>query len=242
MQMYKKLLFSAIFLFGSLFSNGSDRVLDTPTAINPDKGSYRVEFTFYSGNGIYTRATLGINPFLSMGIMEYIDGFIGNDRIQFHVPGVQAKLSFLDNPLEGYNFAIGYDALNTGSFSQHEEKLYAAYGVLTKGWFLVAPSPHLFNLGFKWPIFKKSNYPIPFTSLLFNLGPILSYGIELDSFGFSENDPYSFLNSHIIKLSIGESVNVSLSIQIAAINSGNQIRETKGNIGRNITLGYLNYF
>lgn len=237
--------FVVIFMLMTILASASVknvRIFETPTALVREKGAYSIAARFYRDNGIYIRSSLTVNHIFSLGIMEYVDGFVGNSRIVPSIPGVHVKISVLDNPVEDINIAFGYDAVHTGSFSQYgSNKIYGGYFAFTKGFFLVADEPHIFNFGVIWPILKESYYPFPFIGAQFHFGSVVTLGTEISGASFAGRDPIIFLNNHVLKFNAGEYVFLSVSLQMALKREEGSL-DPKLEWARNVNLGYKNYF
>ena len=125
------LLVSSIIAYGIAVND----IYTTPTAINPERGFYQLHFDLYEAGGLGLRASVGLNKYIYLGLIEYIDGFIGAGEMTWNIPGVLAKVSFLGREEEAFNVALGWDMLNAGSFSDFSVPVSGPYLTFTKGWF-----------------------------------------------------------------------------------------------------------
>lgn len=220
-------------------------LFETPNAIAAYRGEYHVTSTFYRDGGMNMRVQLALTDRLALGIVQYIDGVIGDNSHQFTPPGVLGKFTLTLNPPEAWNMAFGYDALYTGSYPVFEKKAYGFYGVISKGFFLLADYPHLFQFGLSAPVTGDELYPFLFTSLELYLFQSLRIGSELNGLHFQTSGQYDLIHSHVIITELSELFELRLAFQWAG---KNKVKEDLSasywdwDLSRNIRLVYKNYF
>ena len=216
---FQKILISAtrVAVFASALAGAAQvsQLFDTPTALGPLRGEYNFRFTAYEGGGLGVQGQIGIIPQLSLGIVQYFDGLIGSNISPWDIPGVLGKFTFLGNPPEGWNVAVGYGPLYQGSFRNGKRHPYGPYAVATKGFMLLAPLPHLFNFGAYYALVPDVGRFTAFASLLVDFTQNVSYGVELTGLTFASDSNWDLINNHTINLSVNENIGFQLVFQIA---------------------------
>ena len=218
-------------------------IFDTQSAVGGEKGSYTVHLSTYKHGGILVRTGISINRFIHLGIMEFVDGLLGSGENRWHIPGIYGKVSVLNHPEEGWNLAFGWDVINNGSILWYEDSpVYGPHVVLTKGFFLGAQNPHIWNVGSKMALTHSKREFFPFTSVYFRIVAFLDYGIEIDNITFRENAKYHFINNHLLSFNITDHFSIQFIFQMGI--NVYDIREShfRDYNGRNLTLTYQNQF
>ena len=232
------LLTNAIIAYGIPVNN----VFNTPTAINPEKGSYQIDFNLYHSGGIGVKASVSLSKYLQLGLIEYIDNIIGSGQVTFNPPGVLGRISFTGQGEEGYNVAIGWDILNTGSFSEFPSLVSGPYLTMSKGFFLISQSPHIVTVGSKVTVTSQPHRIYMFTSILFRFFSFLEWGMEIDNIPLYEGAKYHFINNQILGFNITENLTLKLIFQIAVnFDTISDVAFEQIN-SRNISFNYQNFF
>lgn len=209
-------LLLALFLSLSTLQAGSPpELFDTQTALTPGRGEFFFKFTAYDAGGLNAKAGLGVTQFLSLGIAGFADGIIGSNAGRVEIPGVFAKINVTDQPAESINLAFGYDSFYHGSFSEEEHRPYALYVAATKGFFLLAKTPHLVTLGFGYPVIPQLGKPTFFASLLVSIVPMLHYATEFTDVTFNKDARFDVINNHILSLQLVEGLSFQFIFQLA---------------------------
>ncbi|MCS6985723.1 MAG: hypothetical protein NZM25_11440 [Leptospiraceae bacterium] len=133
----------------------------TATAITLSRGEYVTSFWAYHNGGILSKAQLGLNNNLYLGVSFDVENVIGRDSMRMNIPGVIAKWKLTEGwaqfPLL---IAIGYDAFSTGSsaklpegalFNPWNRVLYGPYFVITKPIYLFGEEQYL-HAGVRTPV------------------------------------------------------------------------------------------
>lgn len=230
-------------VFSSLLLNATfkNTVYETPLAISLEKGEYTVDTYFYNNGGILNKVAVGLNTFINLGIIEYMDGLIGNSKIKFSYPNVSAKIRFTDKPYDSYNFAIGYDAFYKGGFSPSHKKIHGVYFVYTQG-FLLLDSPQFFSTGVRQPLLYEIIQPDIFFSLYLNLSKFFNLSIEIDNIHLGKQYNYYFILNNSFIFKPVEELGIQFTIQGALEHIPNSNIKPKMDWSRSFRIYYSSFF
>ncbi len=240
-----RFIFIALIIFSFLFSKTPSKVFETQTAVVSDQGAYAFEFNFYNNGGVQGKAGLAISSFFELGVIEYIDGLIGKEKVTFNVPGVFAKIKFTDNAVEKWNFSFGYDALYSGSFSEYADKRYGVYGVFSKGFFFILPLPHVYSVGIVYPVVPDEGTLNFYSSIISSFNEMFSLGIELTSLSLEDRKNYNFINNWSFNFNLNEQFSIQFTLQLGSRNEYNaqdSLEKTIIDYSRNVRLVYGSFF
>ena len=217
-------------------------IFDTPTAVNPERGSYALGLAVYDDGGISLKMSVGINRFIHLGAVEYVDGLLGKAVNKWHYPSLTAKLSVLGRTEDRFNFALGWDALSAGSFSDFTDPIYGPYFVFTKGFSSKGERAHLFSVGGKVSITSKPYRFYFFTSLYLRVFRFLDYGLELDGISFTKGTDYHIINNHVLSFVVTEEFHLKFIFQVGL--NFRDISKTKWEDvnSRSISFTFQNFF
>jgi len=248
MNSLTKLITFFLFTAATVWADSAIHIFDTPTALNPDRGTYAVSLGVYDQGGVLLKVGIGIAPVISLGMIEFADGLIGSGSNEFSIPGVYCKLSFFEQPPEGLNLAFGYDSFYYGSFREYDfTKVYGIYTVITKGYRNILGEPNLFSSGIRYPLLKDApRRPELFASHLLRLGRYFSYGLEITDITFSPTADYLFINNHTLSFRINHFISAAFILQLAPswIPDAETVsgQRAEMNFSRNLFLSYINFF
>ena len=137
-------------------------VVDTHTAITLPRATYNLSFWGYENGGILSKTVMGLSDGIYLGASFDVQRAIGQEKPQFNIPGVIAKLRFT----EGWEsfplfIALGYDAYYTGRNIDNELTLenriiYGPHFTITKPIFLLEGEQH-FHIGCRTPVQPVQN-------------------------------------------------------------------------------------
>ena len=134
-------------------------LVDTPTAFTMYRGEFNIGIWGYDNGGILTRTTLGVHDNIFLGVTFDVENLIGDDKVQFNIPGVLARIKITDGwdtfPLL---IAVGYDAFYD-AFNQkvysvdniNSRLIFGPYLVVTKPVYLFNQEQH-FHFGIRLPV------------------------------------------------------------------------------------------
>ncbi|MES0491072.1 MAG: hypothetical protein ABUK01_13825 [Leptospirales bacterium] len=134
-------------------------LVDTPTAFTMYRGEFNIGIWGYDNGGILTRATIGLHDNIFLGVAFDIENLIGDDEVQFNIPGVLARIKITDGwdtfPLL---VAVGYDAFYDALSQRanlppnvNSRLIYGPYLVITKPIYLFNQEQH-FHFGVRLPV------------------------------------------------------------------------------------------
>jgi hypothetical protein len=124
-----------------------NKIIDSPTAGNLQRGAYQFDFKVFPGGGILSGIAIGITNYLSLGLSYGASNIIGSGPIHGNThPGIQAQIRFIDENTVLPALALGYDNQGIGPYVNSTNVYY----VHAKGAYLVASKNYLLlgNLGF----------------------------------------------------------------------------------------------
>ena len=243
MKILLKILFS-YFLVANLavsaITIGS--IYNTPTAVNPERGVYQIDFALHDLGEVSIRAGVGLSKYIYLGIVENVNGLVGSAPITGHLPGAIAKISFTGQNEEGLNIALGWDNLTAGAFSDFPVPVAGPYVAVTKGFFFKSESPHLATLGSKVALTREPYNAYLFASIYFRITFFFDWGMEFDNIALYQNPNYHFINNQVLAFNITENFSLKFAWQLAV--NFNTIQQTRfENLNsRNVLVTYQNFF
>jgi len=130
-------------------------VLETSTAMTPYRGYFGVRVNAFSAGGISTRVFLSLNDAFMIGINETIDGVVGSDKVQFHIPGVDLRVRIYGHA-EKPSIALGYGYMTSYQRGRkNNQVIHGAYGVFTFPFKLLGFQKEV-SVGFHFPLLPKA--------------------------------------------------------------------------------------
>ncbi|MGC8767282.1 MAG: hypothetical protein ACP5QP_06280 [Brevinematia bacterium] len=78
------------------------------------KGSYKLRFLIYSEGSILSKLVVGLWDIFSFGIIEDIEGIIGNNKVILSIPLVNLKLNLI-NEWNGFSISLAIDNYSLGN-------------------------------------------------------------------------------------------------------------------------------
>lgn len=223
------------------FASYKTTVYDTPTAISLEKGEYNLESFFYGNGGMLFKFNVGINTHFNLGGMEYIDRLIGSERPIFSIPNVTARIRFTDQPLDSYNFAIGYDSLYNGTFHPTGKKLHGVYFVYTQG-FMMLDAPQFFSVGVRQPLLYEIIQPDVFASIYFNLFEFFNLAVEINNLHFAKQYDYYFILNNVIIFKPFEELGIEFNLQMALTHNPDPNVKSEMMFSKEIRIFYQSFF
>lgn len=215
-------------------------LVDTPTAATLARGSYSINVWGYDGGGILTKAMLGLHDNITLGTAFDIEHVIGNQEVKFNVPGVIARIKFMDEvanvPLL---VSIGYDAFYEDSLPLEElgdvissRLIYGPYLVLTKPVFMIESEQH-FHFGVRVPFqpFYTPEDASFFIGFDFPLGLIVPM-FEIEKIFFDSSRWDSVLYNIGIRFNLYDTFGIELNFMLKENEPANRI----------LTFEYTNMF
>ena len=133
------------------------KLIDVPTALTLLRGYYDIEFVTYGNGGIQSKIAIGLTDRITLGISEDIGGAIGNQKADWNIPGVIAKVNILYPNPDSIGMAIGYDALLSGEYGKAynnqmtDDVVYGAYIAFSKQVSLFTGEQH-WHFGIRFPL------------------------------------------------------------------------------------------
>jgi len=155
----KIFLFAALLLL-TLSPSGTAEVIkliDVPTALTLLRGYYDIEFVTYGNGGIQSKIAIGLTDRIMLGISEDIGNAIGNQKADWNIPGVIAKVNIIYPDQDSMGIAIGYDALLSGEYGKAynnqitDDVVYGAYIAFSKQISLFTGEQH-WHFGIRFPL------------------------------------------------------------------------------------------
>jgi hypothetical protein len=235
----------AILLIGAVKLDASViEIFDVQTGLTGARGEFYFRATAYDNGGLGVKAGMGVTEWLSLGITEFVDGLIGNGTNRWEIPGVFGKINVTSLPPESINLAFGYAPLYHGTFTEGTNRPYGIFLTATKGFFLLAPLPHLFTLNVAYPVVPNLGKFTVSTSLLVEFTQMFSYGFELTDLTFNPESKYDFINNHVVAMAISENFSLQFIFQLAGKIHTNADKTSKLDIenSRNLRINFSAYF
>lgn len=223
--------FGLLIIFYSVFSFhfAVQHLFDTPTSLTSEKGAMQFNPIFNDDGDTRLSLHLSINTSLTLGLLLQVDRLIGQEKPQFYIPGIKAKIRFTDNPTESWNIAFGYDLNQYGSLyerpnptSTNNVSWTSIYGVYTKGFFFLTSAPHLLSIGVKFPVYPSAdgeNFTL-FTSFIFQVSDFFYFAVEVDNLKPFDSEYIYYLNeNNILSFQLVENLKLMLIWQVALAKS-----------------------
>ena len=224
------------------------KLVDIPTAKTILRGYYAVDFVAYGRGGIQTKVMIGLTDRLTLGVSEDIGGAIGNNKADWNIPGVVAKLNIIYPDADTTGVAVGYDALLTGEFGKcynnriTDDIVYGLYVSFSKQVHLFAGEQH-WHFGIRFPLLpfeaRKDGKNI---SLYTGLNVIVTDDIilfgEAENIYLSGNRGNEILYNTALKYYFNESLSVGVTFQYT---HSREINPTD-KASRSLSIEYQNIF
>ncbi|MFN4245923.1 MAG: hypothetical protein ACK4F9_07265 [Brevinematia bacterium] len=77
------------------------------------KGMFNINFVMYSEGGVLSKIYVGLWDFFTLGVIEDIQGIVGNSSVSFSIPIAAIKLNIL-NEVNGFSLSIAFDQFSYG--------------------------------------------------------------------------------------------------------------------------------
>ena len=164
------MIFAFLFLFPLKAKASSDKtyLLDTPTAMTLDYGSFDINGRFFRDGGLLTRVAFGVLKNINIGVSWEVGNVIGIESLILSMPSLYVKARIFGGNMNLPAIASGYDGQgyywnkDKDDFEQKEKGVFIDF---EKEIFL----PDLmFNLGFNVNDFKDTKVYM-FTSLFYDI-------------------------------------------------------------------------
>ena len=104
----------------------------TITPYTVSRGMYNLNFIIYSGGSLLTKVYVGLWDFLTLGLLEDIQGIVGSGEVSATIPLATLKIRVLDE-YKGMSLAIVFDNFSYGENSRAFNPDYYSkilYGVI----------------------------------------------------------------------------------------------------------------
>jgi hypothetical protein len=230
---------------------GLRRLVDSPTAVILERGSYAFDTVVYPDGGMLVGISVGLLNSFSFGFSYGGLGVIGsgnpdwNPRVEF-----RARLRLIEESFALPGVAVGFDSQGFGYFAEDTER----YQVKSKGFYAVA-SKHYAFLGMM-AFHGGVNYSLEdgdgedainiFLGFEKSLSPELTVVAEYDM-ALNDNEDNDAFGEGIGYLNVGlswmfaESLRIQFDLRNLLENSEGDLKEI-GQWSRGIQIDYLEYF
>jgi len=135
------------------------KLIDMPTAGSLPKGTYSLDFKFFSEGGLSSAVSVGITNRFSFGIAYELMRVIGQMPIKGQpYPGGMIKYRIMEESYYLPGIALGFDSQGAGiSYRRADSTLYPRFYFKSKGFFAAASKSYLF-LGQPLGLHYEINY------------------------------------------------------------------------------------
>jgi len=242
-KFYYLLIFTGLLAGSELPVRGFDN--QTPWCYS--RGEFNISFTAYNNGGINLGAGVGVNDRISLGIIEFVDGLIGDGKNKWYIPGVEGKVSILNLPPEKINTSISYNPLYYGSFSEYTNKSYGITASVGKGFYIASSRPHALAMGLNLPILPDYARHIRelslYGSMIVSFGQYFKIGTEMGNIHFKKNPVHRFIWNNFAHFYITDGFALQFILQVSdKKNPEGADKLFKTITSRNIGLSYTGYF
>lgn len=224
------------------------KLIDVPTALTILRGYYDIEVMAYGGGGIQSKIVIGLTDRIMLGISEDIGGAIGNQKSDWNIPGVIAKVNLVYPGPDSLGVAIGYDSLLSGEYGKcynnqmTDDIVYGVYIAFSKPVMLFQGEQY-WHFGIRFPLLpyeaRKNGKNISlYTGLNIIINPELMLIGEIENIYINGNRGDEILYNAGLKYNFTESLSIILNFQYT---SSSEINPTD-RPSRSIFLEYQNIF
>ncbi|MDD5065747.1 MAG: hypothetical protein PHF84_01745 [bacterium] len=248
MKKIKSALLIVVLAVPMLLTGEIIQLIDVPTAFTILRGYYDIGFVTYPGGGIQTKISIGLTDRIMLGIIEDIDGAIGNDRAKWSIPGVLAKINIVYPDPESMGLALGYDVLSSGLYSKAynneltDDLVYGFYMVASKSVMLFKGDQYL-HFGVRFPILPNEAR-VKGKNISFYTGLNVIINPELMLIGEIENIYLNASRGKEVLYNLGLKYSFSESLSIGAIFQYTKSKELNSTdkVSRSLSIEYQNIF
>lgn len=183
------------------------------------KGMFKIDFLMYSQGSILLKMYVGLWDFFTIGLLEDIQGVIGNSDVSLSIPLASLKLNIL-NEINGFSLSLVFDNISYGTSGKafnpdyYSKILYGIHIPMAIRYRSLFDSYSDFVFGVKFPLLPVGDAQFINTSLFAStyvkFSDVLNISFGIDNFFFS---PERMTNSSIfadIKFSPTRSLGISL--------------------------------
>ncbi len=224
------------------------KLIDVPTALTILRGYYDIEVLAYGGGGIQSKIAIGLTDRIMLGISEDIGGAIGNQKSDWNIPGVIAKVNLVYPDPDSLGVAIGYDSLLSGEYGKcynnqmTDDIVYGVYVAFSKPVMLFQGEQY-WHFGIRFPLLpyeaRKNGKNISlYTAVNIIINPELMLAGEIENIYINGNRGDEVLYNVGLKYNFTESLSITLNFQYT---SSREINPTD-KPSRSIFLEYQNIF
>jgi len=89
----------------------------TITPYTVSKGMYNLDFVIYSGGSLLTKVYIGLWDFLTLGLLEDLQGIVGSGSVSATIPLATLKVKLVDE-YKGVSLALALDNFSYGESSR----------------------------------------------------------------------------------------------------------------------------
>ncbi len=225
-------------------------LIDIPTATTILRGYYDIDFLAYGRGGIMTRISIGLTDRIMLGIIEDVDGAIGNHRPDWNIPGVLIKLNLIYPEPDSLGLAIGYDSLLAGEYGKvynnqlSDDLVYGFYIACSKP-VILFKGEQFWHFGLRFPILppaareKGKNISL-YTGLniIINTELMIAGEIENIYINSGRNRGSEIIYNLGLRYNFSEFLNIAVNLQYT---QSREINPTD-RASRALRIGYQNIF
>ncbi len=250
MNFIKKLLILILIIGIPIFNIQSEtiKLIDVPTALTILRGYYDIEVVAYGGGGLQSKISIGLTDRIMLGISEDIGGAIGNQKADWNIPGVIAKINLVYPDPDSIGIAIGYDSLLSGEYGKcynnqiTDDIVYGLYIAFSKPIILFQGEQYL-HFGARFPLLpyeaRKDGKNISlYTALNIIINPELMLAGEIENIYINGNRRNEILYNVGLKYNFTEALSITLNFQYTSSRAINPSDKAT----RSIFLEYQNIF